>query len=111
MCDRLPALGERTVEHARELRGRMADLCRVEANSDNALTVRQCLLERRHSGFDATIAEEAHDELGGDALAALALAHSRPQPFDHRLERNAARDVRLRIEKEFGVHNALGARP
>ena len=42
--------------------------------------VRQRLLERRNRRLGAQVAQEAHDQLRGDAVAALAVAHRRPQP-------------------------------
>ncbi len=90
-----------------ELRRGMADLGGVQADAGDPVEVglgqMQCL-ERRLGGL---VAQEAHDQPGGDAVPFLAAAERPPQSLDHRVHADAPGQVGLRIEEDLGVPHAL----
>src|SRR3546814_11093852 len=85
-------------EDAFELRRRMADLRRIEADPGDATQPRQGRVERRLCLRLAEVAEETEDQPGGQAVAVAGLVECAGDPGDHRVEGDAARRVALRIE-------------
>src|SRR5260370_22696389 len=99
MRDRVQAKPAGTGEDALELRRWMAVLRRVEADADDAVAPRQCLIERSLRTRLIKMSQEAQDQRRGEAKLALGVAQRTPQAVDQGLERAPALGVALRIEE------------
>ena len=61
------------------------------------------VLQRVESLFLRQMPQEAHDQPGGDAEVPPALVERIGQPGQHRIERDAAFGMALRIEEDLGM--------
>ena len=95
-------------KHVGELRGRVIALVGVKADADEHVLVGQGRLEGFERGLRAHIAQEAQDEVGGQAGLA-GLDDGTVIATDDGLNRDAARGVRLRVEEAFGAHDTVRA--
>ena len=57
------------------------------------------------------MAKEAHDQPIGDAVGDLAELEGTSDAVEHGAEFDAALGMRLRIEEDLDVHDAVGMRP
>src|SRR5207248_2912056 len=80
----------------------------VEPDADELAAVRQRLLQRREGLVLAQVAQEAQDQGAGEAQRLLRPLARAAEAADHRLERHAARRVRLRVEEQLGMHDVVG---
>ena len=108
MRDQPQARGARGGEDARELFGRMAELGRIEPDRGDAIQPRPRRLQCREGVGFVEVAQEAQDQRDTHAVPRLRLGDGIEQPAHHRVERDAACGVRLRIEHDFGVNDAIG---
>ena len=81
----------------------MAHLGRVEADRGDAVEVGLGFLQRLERVVFVEMAQEAEDQLRGDAAAPRASFSAREHAVGDDGERKAARGVRLRIEEHFDV--------
>ena len=95
-------------KHVGELGGRVVTLVGVKTDTDEHVLVGQGRLEGLERGLGTHIAQEAQDQVGGQAGLAR-LNDGAVVATDNRLDSDAARGVRLRIEEAFGAHDAVGA--
>ena len=97
-------------EDPRELRRRMAELGGIEPDRLDPVEPGLRLLQRRERGLLVEMAQEAEDQLRGDAVPRLGLVHAGEQAAHHRVERDAAVGVGLRIEEDLGMDDVVGRR-
>ena len=76
----------------------------------NSLLERQRRVERGERVLLGEVAQEAQDQVRADVVAPLRVVHRVAQAADDDLHRDAACGVRLRIEEQLGVHDAVGVR-
>ena len=84
---------------------RPADLGGVEAHADEVLAERQRLAQQVLGGLAAEVAQEAHDQVGGEVRVPC-LREGRPEPLEDRRQRNAVGHVRLRVAEHLGPSDA-----
>ena len=68
------------------------------------------MLERAHRFLGTQVAQEADDQPVADAELALAVGECAADAVECSLERDAPCRVRLRIEEDLDVHDAVGMR-
>ena len=95
-------------KHVGELGGRVVALVGVKPDADEHVLVGQGRLEGLERGLRAHIAQEAQDEVGGQAGLA-GLDDGAVIAADNRLDGDAARGVGLRVEEAFGAHDTIRA--
>ena len=96
------------LEDAGELGGRVVALVGVQAHADEHVLVGQRCLQRLEGRLGAHVAQEAQDQVGGQACLAR-LDDGAVVAADDSLDRNAARGVGLRIEEALGTHDTVSA--
>jgi hypothetical protein len=94
-------------EDALELRGRMADFGRIEAHAGDPVDPGLGLGQRLERVFLVEVAQEAEDQLRGDVQPFLGLGHAGEQAVGSHAEGDAAMRVRLRIEEDLGMDDAV----
>lgn len=94
--------------HLTELRGRMPDLRRVEADGADPVQIGLRGVEGLQGRRSGLVAQETHDQLGGDAVLLLAAVQRPAESFDDGADRDATGGVRLRVEEDLRVADALG---
>ncbi len=90
-----------------ELRRRVADLGRVQADGGDPVEVGRAASKVVEGGLGALVTQEAHDQAGADAVGLLGAVQRAGQAVDDGADRDAARGVRLRVEEDLGVPYAL----
>ena len=93
---------------SRNFSGGLTHLGGVEPDAEDRVPVRERLLERRHRVVGRQIAQEAHDQVRADPELPR-LGQGPTDSAHHRLERDAARGMGLRVEEDLDVTNALCA--
>jgi hypothetical protein len=91
-----------------ELARRVAALAGVEADAGQLGAERHRRLEGRQRVRLGEVAQEAEDQLRGDAVAPLAVGEGAADAADDRLHRHAAHGVGLRVEEDLGVDHVVG---
>ncbi len=108
--DSAQPLRTRTVVDVLELRRGIAGFPRVESDADDVFLVRERGFERAHRLGLGKMAEEAQDQFRGDGELVSALGQRALDPLDDGTHRDPARRVRLRIEEDLRVADALRVR-
>jgi hypothetical protein len=103
-------LGAGAVEDGLELRRGVADLGGVEADGRDPVAMRRRVVERPHRRRCAQVTQEAEDDARRDAVVPLTVGESTCDAVDDRRERDTAVGVRLRVEEDLGVPDALPGR-
>src|SRR5580693_6260795 len=85
----------------------MADFRRIEPDRADGVTVLEHLIERAHRVRGAQVTQETGDEPVRDPKAPLRLGERPAQAVDDGAEGNAARSVRLWIEEDLRMDDAL----
>src|SRR5581483_11298012 len=78
------------------------DLGRVEPDADEVLPERQAGAQHRVGRVRAQVAQEAQDQVGGDAVVPGAVGQGGGQPGEHLLELDPVSQVGLRVEEDLG---------
>src|SRR5574340_854981 len=110
MRDDMVAPLARDPEHFGEFLRWMSDLGRVEPDRRDVSPVHPCVLERLQSFRDGTVAQERQDEAERDAEQLLAILESTHDTGDHGAEMDAARRMRLRVERGLDMTYVLSRR-
>ncbi|CAB5370593.1 unnamed protein product [Rhizophagus irregularis] len=108
MGDQLQTLRACRCENARELFRRVTKLGRIQSDRRDPVEPGLGGLQRGKGIGFVEMAQEAQDQQHGHAVLRLRLGNGGEQPGDDRVEGNAACGVRLRIEHDFGVDDAIG---
>ncbi len=110
MGDELQPFRARRREDHREFFRRMADFGGIEPDRFDPVQPGLGLCQRLERCFFREVPQEGEDELDGHAMLDPRVLHGREQPFDHHRERDAPVGMRLRIEHDLGMDDAIGRR-
>ena len=95
-------------EHCSKLFRRIGAFIGVEPDADNRVFVWKRLEQRCHRILCRVITEDAQDQLAADAEKPTGIEESSTQSADHRVERDAPRGVRLRVEEDLRIPDVCG---
>src|SRR5690606_9404013 len=110
MRDKLQSQRAREGEDPRELRGRMADLRRIEPDAVDARDKGQRSIERRLGVRLAEMTKKAEDQFRGQTVLLARLIERAGNACDHGLEGDPALGMPLRIEKNLDVADIVCSR-
>ena len=96
-------------EHLAELARRVAALRGIEPHPRDPVAVGETRVEGVEGGRLVEVAEEAHDEPGGEPEPRFGFVEGAADPLDHGRERDPAVGVGLRVEEDLGVAHVVGA--
>ena len=86
----------------------MAQLAGIQPETIDTGQIRLGLVQHGHAGFFAEVAQKAHDQARAHAPLRLRRVQRTAYAVVNGGKGNAAVGVRLRVEKDFGVHDAVG---
>ena len=90
---------------------RIADLGRVQPDADELVTEPERFCEGVVGRIGAQVAQEAQDQVGGDAVLAGAVGQRGGEPAEDGLQRHPVAQVRLRVEEDLRPAHAGRRRP